>query len=669
MKTKRDIGIKIKTMDSKLHPLNLKQSACVKELKSLIEQKMEIPLMRQRLIFRGKLLKDDSTLDSYDIEEESVIHLVAKPDDPEPSAPITERSASESGPTRNSNQGQEGNPLRFPINLFRLPEPFGSLSNRSNTSGRRILRTRRPRQRVRNNPETLEALRQTLLSIETIASSRIAPEELKQGESANDDINPFDTSTRRSFQVGQWLDAKDTVGDWLEAQITKISDRRCYIHYNGWPNRWDEWIEMGSDRLAVFRTHTSQNSRATLHVPMTQTTADADLERNPARSRAENSDEDQSGENNNRSQIVNSTERETNPLGMLAEISHSLSTLQNMLREVNNGSNLSTLSSSTTTITTIGQTDNENKSNIINDVQILQAVQLAPILDRMGRLLTDYAPLLTILGEEEDTESQVTSRPDPNSARENVRNDVGSQATGTQAPASTSGNRPSNQSNRIPGLPGFMSQLLPSFPFVTNSNNNPSSSNRSRASPSALANLFGGGRGNQTRSETARTNASTSATSHPVNLTDISTAVTSSSSPSTTPPNNHPRHTSSPNPTNDPPGSKQRIKRRKMNRDQIPLMPGPDDLARRNLRGPRDNLVDIHIHAIVTPQNNTTTATTTAAADTTGVNSSNAAAAGGGGEGEGEGVRVGSHDKAVGTDEIEELSGFGGSDGGPSTLS
>ena len=29
-----------------------------------------------------------------------------------------------------------------------------------------------------------------------------------------------------------------------------------YIHYNGWPTRWDEWIPVDSPRLAPFRTRT-----------------------------------------------------------------------------------------------------------------------------------------------------------------------------------------------------------------------------------------------------------------------------------------------------------------------------------------------------------------------------------------------------------------------------
>ena len=64
----------------------------------------------------------------------------------------------------------------------------------------------------------------------------------------------------RSFQVGQWVDALDTVGSWLEATVLAYEERadgraRVYITYNGWPARWDEWIDADSPRLAPFRVH------------------------------------------------------------------------------------------------------------------------------------------------------------------------------------------------------------------------------------------------------------------------------------------------------------------------------------------------------------------------------------------------------------------------------
>eukprot|EP00904_Undaria_pinnatifida_P009890 jgi/Undpi1/6030/HiC_scaffold_2.g01304.m1 len=69
----------------------------------------------------------------------------------------------------------------------------------------------------------------------------------------------------RKFFVGQWLDVKDTVNNWLEATVMDMTDAgtRLQIHYNGWPPRWDEWLNWDSPRIAPFRTRTQ-------HLPHSQ---------------------------------------------------------------------------------------------------------------------------------------------------------------------------------------------------------------------------------------------------------------------------------------------------------------------------------------------------------------------------------------------------------------
>ncbi len=69
---------------------------------------------------------------------------------------------------------------------------------------------------------------------------------------------------RWHFFVGQWLDVKDTVNQWLEATVMDIrfpedgdGPSELLIHYNGWPEQWDEWIACNSTRLAPFCTRTT----------------------------------------------------------------------------------------------------------------------------------------------------------------------------------------------------------------------------------------------------------------------------------------------------------------------------------------------------------------------------------------------------------------------------
>ena len=35
-----------------------------------------------------------------------------------------------------------------------------------------------------------------------------------------------------------------------------IRESKVFAHYNGWGRRWDEWIDIDSPRIALFRTYT-----------------------------------------------------------------------------------------------------------------------------------------------------------------------------------------------------------------------------------------------------------------------------------------------------------------------------------------------------------------------------------------------------------------------------
>ncbi len=93
-------------------------------------------------------------------------------------------------------------------------------------------------------------------------SSRIAPHQGPSSTPQHDThatgVEPQPQAARTTWYEGQWLDALDTVGQWLEAVVLRVSpdEGRVFIHYNGWTTRWDEWIDGSSPRLAPFRSHT-----------------------------------------------------------------------------------------------------------------------------------------------------------------------------------------------------------------------------------------------------------------------------------------------------------------------------------------------------------------------------------------------------------------------------
>jgi len=45
------------------------------------------------------------------------------------------------------------------------------------------------------------------------------------------------------FEKGTSLDVLDTVSKWYESEIKDIKEDKLFIHYKGWPETWDEWIE------------------------------------------------------------------------------------------------------------------------------------------------------------------------------------------------------------------------------------------------------------------------------------------------------------------------------------------------------------------------------------------------------------------------------------------
>ena len=81
-------------------------------------------------------------------------------------------------------------------------------------------------------------------------------------------LNCFDLN-KRILAKGQWVDVKDTVEQWLDAQVIEVSEdnKMVKIHYNHWSTRWDEWIEANSPRIMPFRYHTRQSTLTNYHSP------------------------------------------------------------------------------------------------------------------------------------------------------------------------------------------------------------------------------------------------------------------------------------------------------------------------------------------------------------------------------------------------------------------
>ncbi|KAI8069475.1 hypothetical protein BC940DRAFT_297814 [Gongronella butleri] len=74
------IGLQIKSLEQPTHSVRLPRNSSVLELKNVIQTTLDVDSGRQRLIFQGKVLKDDKNLMDYaNLDDGKVVHLVVRP--------------------------------------------------------------------------------------------------------------------------------------------------------------------------------------------------------------------------------------------------------------------------------------------------------------------------------------------------------------------------------------------------------------------------------------------------------------------------------------------------------------------------------------------------------------------------------------------------------------
>ncbi|RLN57139.1 hypothetical protein BBJ28_00025520, partial [Nothophytophthora sp. Chile5] len=65
---------------------------------------------------------------------------------------------------------------------------------------------------------------------------------------------------RVGLKEGDEIDARDTSRKWYEARVLYVDDLQALIHYVGWNARFDEWIDITSQRLMPRGWKTAKSS-------------------------------------------------------------------------------------------------------------------------------------------------------------------------------------------------------------------------------------------------------------------------------------------------------------------------------------------------------------------------------------------------------------------------
>lgn len=114
------VEIKIKTLDSQTYTLRVDKCVPVPALKEQIASVTGVVSEQQRLICRGKVLKDDQLLSAYHVEDGHTLHLVVRQPIPSLSEALPDHSAT--NPASNTENSYGGRGSSIVVGTFNISE-------------------------------------------------------------------------------------------------------------------------------------------------------------------------------------------------------------------------------------------------------------------------------------------------------------------------------------------------------------------------------------------------------------------------------------------------------------------------------------------------------------------------------------------------------------------
>ena len=281
-----EIEIKVKMINNEIFTVRINKGKSVFDLKEEIRKKINIPVINQKLIFQGKVLKDNDGLSVYKLENDDVIHLIrinpnnnndTNLENEQRNPPtlleyLTLLSMMNNGMNTNllqlRNQMNNNNNNNNNNNINNI----NSINSYNNNNNNNIFRINRNFEDTLisdsyanllkpsnfNMYNSIENIIQNLNNINILISCKSDLNESKTK------LFKTSNSIRKShinFKVGQWVDVLDTFQTWSEAQIIDINqnNNKGLFHFIGWSNELNEWINLDSPRICLYRTHTIQS--------------------------------------------------------------------------------------------------------------------------------------------------------------------------------------------------------------------------------------------------------------------------------------------------------------------------------------------------------------------------------------------------------------------------
>ena len=239
--------------------------------------------------------------------------------------------------------------------------------------------------------------------LDVVVSSDLEREEAAKKKAADDDGGgaPSPTPTPIPQRTATMDPAVSTTNIIARNALLKNPDDKAQIlliHYNGWPQRWDEWIRGDSLRLRPFRTRTKHGASAPHASPTPVTIVEGAPTTRicvPSPSDDRPSEDDASEE----------------PDAILPELCRVLGGVMNEVEEIQKTHNNADAKEESNTDVVMNMNrklpwHRNNSSNSRDDssdddsLKVTRAVadkkisdlkRIAPLLDRLGRLLTDSA--------------------------------------------------------------------------------------------------------------------------------------------------------------------------------------------------------------------------------------------------------------------------------------